>query len=331
MSCFSPNLMEARKDLQTGQVVYLFLGRADMTNPKEYGTPADLSKKGSYKFLVPCGHCLGCHIDYSRNWANRMILELQDNPKAIFVTLTYDDDHLPISDSMLPTLSVRDVQLFFKRLRKKFSGIKIRYYLAGEYGPTTHRPHYHAIIYGLELSDFSDLVYVGCNKLRQPYYSSELFAGIWGNGFVQMSNVSYRTCAYVARYVLKKHYKADVDFMSLGIHSEFNLSSRKPGIGMLHAESMVISGECKFALDGRDGVHDIYLSKAFYRHCSDKAKKNFDYKMLDFLSTLQYNRCMEANDRLVSKLLYTERRFYEYLSSEEAKLSGKIKLLPERL
>lgn len=182
-----------------------------------------LSSVGRYRFLVPCRKCLGCQIDYSRDWANRMIIELQDNPKAIFLTLTYNNDHLPMTDEGYSTLCKRDVQLFFKRLRRHFDGVRIRYYLAGEYGTRTFRPHYHAIVYGIGLSDFSDLEYRGCNERKDPFYSSRVMSDIWSNGFILMSDVTWKTCAYVARYVLKKQGKSSDFHVSRGSVPEFNL------------------------------------------------------------------------------------------------------------
>lgn len=156
-------------------------------------------------------------MDYARQWRDRMLFELHDSPSAVFVTLTYNPESLPTNtffdfdlqtEIVEPTLSVRDVQLFFKRLRKKFTGRRIRYYLCGEYGPKTFRPHYHAIIYGLSMVDFPDAVIQGYNELGQAHFSSLSFDNIWSKGFCRFSPVSSQTCAYVSRYVTKKHYKS---------------------------------------------------------------------------------------------------------------------------
>ena len=114
---------------------------------------------------IPCGKCIGCRLDYSRDWANRMMLEASYHEQNYFITLTYDDLHVPKSYYPCPetgealpslTLSKRDVQLFLKRLRK-LTGQQFRYYLCGEYGSTTHRPHYHLIVFGLVLDDLQPL------------------------------------------------------------------------------------------------------------------------------------------------------------------------------
>ena len=324
MSCFNPNRIHVSVDSGTGKLIHEFCGPAKYDNPLAYGTIDNLASDGSYDMIVPCGQCLGCHIDYSREWANRMCIELDDNPKAIFVTLTYNDAHLPRTSSGTKTLRKRDLQLFWKRLRKAFPTVKIRYYVAGEYGPKTFRPHYHSIIYGLSLADFPDLRCVGWNELKQPYYSSPKFEAIWGNGFVQMSEVSYLTCAYVARYVLKKHYGADLDDLEPDQECEFNLSSRRPGIGLLHASDYVLSGNNMFALNCRDGVHDISLPKAFIRHCKHN---NLD---IDKINEICYCRSKDAYERLCTNLRFSEKSYLEFLATKEANLASKIRLLPER-
>lgn len=105
---------------------------------------------------------------------------------------------------MFATLDKRDCQLFMKRLRKYFGDIKIRFYLAGEYGDKTLRPHYHAILYGISVDDFPDHQPFGTNDLGQPYYVSKKLENIWSLGHVLLADVSWQTCAYVGRYVTKK-------------------------------------------------------------------------------------------------------------------------------
>lgn len=193
---------------------------------------------------LPCGQCIGCRIDYSRQWAARCMLELEYHKSAYFVTLTYDDLHVPVSyyadmstGEAMPamTLRKRDFQLWMKRLRKVFSDQKIRFFGCGEYGGKTLRPHYHAILFGLELDD---LVKYKSSFNGDLYYNSESFNKSWldkdGNvkGFCVIGNVTWESCAYVARYVTKKltgFYANTYD--TFNIEPPFLLMSRKPGIG----------------------------------------------------------------------------------------------------
>lgn len=105
--------------------------------------PVFLAREG---LNVPCGKCMACRIARSREWTTRLIHELSYWDKASFVTLTYDNEHLPSDNS----LSVRHWQLFMKRLRKQVEPLKIKYFASGEYGDKFGRPHYHAIIFGLD-------------------------------------------------------------------------------------------------------------------------------------------------------------------------------------
>lgn len=327
MSCFHPRVMGCRVDPFTGEVQYKFLGSAEsMYDPRLSGDISSLSSDGSYHFIVPCRKCLGCQIDYSREWRDRMIFELHDNPKAIFLTLTYNDEHLSFSDKGCPTLVVADVQKFMKRLRKHFTGTRIRFYLAGEYGSRNFRPHYHAILYGIDLADFPDLYPRGYNELKQAYYSSPTMERIWKNGFIIMSEVTSRTCAYVARYVMKKQGKNSDVHVSRGTLPEFNLSSRNPGLGLLHSRDYVLSGNNMFSFDGRDGSISISLPKSMLRN----VRRNASQDDLDIIDRIVYDRSMDAVARLRSNLDVLDLEFGDFLKGKEKSLTSKIKLLPER-
>lgn len=317
MACTNPNLIKFVVDPETGSVHSVFLGPARLTDPHDYGKPYVDS---TWYQTVPCGKCPSCRCDYSREWSNRMILELADHDKAIFLTLTYNNENLPISDQGFPTLSKRDIQLFLKRLRKKFSDNKIRFYLAGEYGSKTHRPHYHAIIYGIGIDSFSDTYFRGTNEIGQAFYSSKTLESIWGNGFVLYSEVTWRTCNYVARYVLKKQQQVED---SDGVCClPFNLSSRKPGIGMNHASSLLDSGHTVFSVDGKDGIHDIPIPRSII-----KRLKEAD---IDKYNELCYNRLLISRDKLILELDASGLPYNEFLRRRDDDLKRKLRILPER-
>lgn len=196
---------------------------------------------------IPCGHCAGCRADQAKEWADRLMMESQFHDSMYFVTLTYDEEHLPrvaYADkfgeyhdrlqSDRGTLNKRDVQLFIKRLRKSRPDDKIRYYLAGEYGPQTDRPHYHAIIFGLHLGDWR-LIESGHSETGNTYYTCGELERIWRNGFVSIEPANEFTCKYVAQYVTKKiGEKPRVRRLERGQEPEFSLQSRRPGIGRLY-------------------------------------------------------------------------------------------------
>jgi hypothetical protein len=110
------------------------------------------NKKGVDGTLeLPCGQCIGCRLERSRQWAMRCLHESSLYDRNAFVTLTYDDEHLPPGGS----LNYPDFQRFMKRLRKN-SKSPIRFYMGGEYGESTLRPHFHVCLFGY---DFPDKVY----------------------------------------------------------------------------------------------------------------------------------------------------------------------------
>lgn len=195
---------------------------------------------------IPCGHCLGCRLDYSRRWADRMMLELDHyDGKAIFLTLTYNEEsikkHILYDDEGVPicyTLDKTDWQAFIKKLRsrKEFEERRIRFYAAGEYGPLHQRPHIHCIIFGVSLDDFKPLRLFKLNELKDPVYTSKYLEELWSYGFITLSNVSWRTCAYVSRYVMKKAIPTDNGFDESGRVPEFSLMSRRPGLGALYMQ-----------------------------------------------------------------------------------------------
>lgn len=158
---------------------------------------------------LPCGQCIGCRLEYSRQWAIRCVHEAQMHERSAFITLTFNDESLPPDRS----ISVRELQLFFKRFRKAISPIRIRYFACGEYGEERQRPHYHACIFGF---DFPDKIPCGVNKQGDTLYSSSLLSEVWPYGFNWIGNVTFESCAYVARYMLKKHKGKDSpDFYEL--------------------------------------------------------------------------------------------------------------------
>lgn len=323
MSCINPNYLEAFTDDCTGLITYKFMGNARHSNPLSFGRFSDLADGKKFCVTIPCRHCLGCAIDYSREWANRLCLELLDSKKAVFVTMTYNNESVPKTDKGVLTLCVRDTQLFFKRLRKYFENVTIRYYLAGEYGGKTHRPHYHAIIFGISPLDFPDLKLFTMNELGNGIYTSKIFEDIWNNGFCSLAEVNFKTCAYVSRYVLKKHYGFNKHELN-GALPEFNNSSRRPGIG-LKSYRDVLSKDCDLiTLNTGDDVHTFSIPKAILK------KGLQDENFVDFCRQYCYNKLDKSNDRLISDLLWTEKSYDQYLRDNFKELYSRIKLLKER-
>lgn len=144
-----------------------------------------------------------------------MYLELLQHRSAGFVTLTYDDSHLPTGGSLVK----RDLQLFLKRLRTSIYPVQVRYFGVGEYGEQTFRPHYHLVLYGLG---------------RENH---QVINQAWGLGLIHIGDVTMNSIQYVAGYVTKKMTSKD-DPRLEGRTPEFSLMSRNPGIGKKAADQL---------------------------------------------------------------------------------------------
>lgn len=193
---------------------------------------------------LPCRHCVGCRLDKSREWANRIVMEQQYHAESWFLTLTYDDEHLPPAYPVDPatgeilsihaTLVKKDLQDFMKRLRKN-SQQKVRYFAAGEYGSQTYRPHYHVLLFGLHLTDLKPMKKSFCGN---QYYTSDFIAKCWPKGLHILGQVTWQSAAYVARYTMKKatHGYIKDYYEKAGIQPEFQTMSLRPAIGMRYFE-----------------------------------------------------------------------------------------------
>jgi len=146
---------------------------------------------------VPCGRCIICRRNRAAEWAVRLQHEAEYHQKACFITLTYDDDHLPYTSTGEPTLSKRDFQLFLKRFRKFINGDRIKYFACGEYGSVTQRPHYHALIFGWQ-PDWSEL-----RVVKRGVCLSDRLAQLWQKGGVQVGSLTPQSIHYVTGYLLK--------------------------------------------------------------------------------------------------------------------------------
>lgn len=171
---------------------------------------------------MPCGQCIGCRLDRARDWSVRCLHEAKMHEQNSFITLTYSDENIPAGN----TLVYRDFQLFMKRLRKTVG--PVRFFMCGEYGEQTERPHYHAILFGYQ---FPDLQYWGKSPAGYPVYRSAILETLWTHGNSLVGSVSRESAGYVARYCLKKVTGKDADEHYKGREPEFARMSLKPGIG----------------------------------------------------------------------------------------------------
>ena len=203
------------------------------------------------KTLIPCGKCIGCRLAYSKNWATRAMLEAQNYEQNYFLTITYDDEHKPYENTTFShetgeifcddgtwngTLKPEDMTLFMKRIRthwkRKYEAENIRFMYCGEYGGKTERPHYHAIMFNFPIKP-EMLKFWKYNGLHEPLYICPELEKLWGKGYIVVGEVSWSSCAYVARYVTKKiGLPANQEYYAAkGQEPEYMRVSRMPGIG----------------------------------------------------------------------------------------------------
>lgn len=178
------------------------------------------SEKNPIGIEVPCGKCLACKQNRAKEWAMRLFHEWTYWETSSFITLTYDEEHLPAGD--FPSIDKTHLQLFFKRLRKNIDQknkllpedkkIKIKYFACGEYGDTYGRPHYHAILFGFD--------------------EYQTIHDTWGKGIVHVGTVTAESIRYVANYVEKKYYDKTADhyYTSTGRTIPFQLQSQGHGL-----------------------------------------------------------------------------------------------------
>lgn len=153
------------------------------------------------RVTLKCKKCIGCRLEYSRQWAIRCTHEAQLYQDNCFITLTYDNDNLPSDNSV----HLDHFQKFMKRLRKKNEPTKIRFFHCAEYGDLNRRPHYHALLFNY---DFPDKTHYKTTGQGHRLYTSEILDQTWNKGRCDIGSVSFDSAAYVARYVMKKFNNA---------------------------------------------------------------------------------------------------------------------------
>lgn len=240
-------------------------------------------KEGLPELKLPCGKCPECCKDYYTQWATRGSRELAQWDSNLFITLTYDEEHLPDDRS----LNKKHVQDFIKRVKKHFGSSKnnpIRQTYCGEYGSLTSRPHYHAILYNCY---FPDAKFHRKTDQGHSVFTSEILSNLWGKGFAEFGYATPATIAYLYKYILKKKSRRErrnplvleLDGITYDVAHEFIESSRNPGIGAFMRDS--------------DSLKKGYLSvngvrKKLPKYYMEYLRKN-DPALFDHLSNLRFD------------------------------------------
>lgn len=181
-----------------------------------------------------CGQCLPCRINRRRLWTWRMFYESQQHEDNCFVTLTYSDEHLPADGSLV----IGDYQAWLKRLRFQLQPRRFRYFIVGEYGDQTSRPHYHACLFGVGVFD------------------AGLIDSSWGKGLTATFEFNEFTAQYTAGYVVKK-MTAKTDPRLQGRLPEFARMSLRPGIGAGAMQVLAAQLETDHGVELLESTRDV--------------------------------------------------------------------------
>lgn len=205
------------------------------------------------KISIGCGKCIGCKLDHSREWISRLLMEYEYNKECYFLTLTYNDENVPVS------LQKSHCQKFIKRLRNTFDFLNVKYFICGEYGEKTYRPHYHAIIFGVDFLNpniFKPKKYDNNNH----FYSDKL-NDLWSFGYVIYAKANSSNIGYTTRYTYKK-VGTDKKLKDFGLQDTFLLCSHKLGLDyFLKNKDEIINRGCLYFNGQQYSIPRYFLKK----------------------------------------------------------------------
>lgn len=214
-----------------------------------------------------CGQCLPCLYNKRRVWTHRIMLEAMQYEHNAFVTLTYSDENLPERHSVVPD----HTRLFLNRLRGRVAPERFRFFLVGEYGDKSERPHYHAAIFNFKSCEYGQSRY---SRVKTRCCDRcELVRETWGLGNVFLGTLEDDSAGYMAGYVTKRMTRGD-DVRLKGRHPEFTRQSNRPGLGkdamwevasvLMRYELAVAGADVPVAL--RHGKKELPLGRYLRRH-----------------------------------------------------------------
>lgn len=166
---------------------------------------------------VKCGKCQTCRKNKYQEWAIKLINEAKYHKKSCFITLTFDNKILldkrqkaykyGANPNFIYNInnSKKYFQDFMKRLRKHYEGTRITFYHVGEYGEKTHRPHHHALLFGIDFKE--DRIQMPKSKSGHTQYFSKTLSEIWACGLVSVEDINPNNIIYISQYSLKKFKK----------------------------------------------------------------------------------------------------------------------------
>lgn len=258
--------------------------------------PIVFNKRDGYadmKTTIPCGHCIGCKLERSRQWAIRCMCEASQYDLNTFITLTYDKKNVPNCQGK-NTLYKRDIQLFMKRLRKKY-GSNVRYLQCGEYGKKWN-PHHHMLLFNHDFIDKKE--FFKSNGIQ--IYRSEELERLWKYGFSTVGDLTFESAAYVARYATKKITGDRAEDHYRGREPEYITMSRRPGI----AKTWFDKYKSDVYNEDKMVVRDKFISRP--PRYFDKLFENFDKIEMEHIKYKREKKA-ELNKKTSDQLIISEK------------------------
>lgn len=245
---------------------------------------------------IPCGQCIGCRLQYSRQWAIRCVHEASLYQDNSFVTLTY------APGAIGPSLVKEHFVNFMKYLRRDF-GAGIRFFHCGEYGTQNLRPHHHVILFNFDFPD-KQFFRISCGH---RLYTSSILSTLWPHGFSLIGDVSFESSAYVARYIVKKvtgkaqkgHYGP--------LEPPYLTMSRRPGIGRPWFDQF---GDEVYVDDQVPILHHKYRPPKYY-------DSNFEKQHPDLFDDVKLKRSLIFFDTLDSAYLLRDKGITKQLRFDQ--------------
>lgn len=278
---------------------------------------------------VPCGKCPNCVARRISHWSFRLMQEEKKSKSAYFITLTYDTKHVPISKNGFMELRKKDMQDYLKRLRKsqwnKGNCKHIKYYLCGEYGTQFKRPHYHAIMFNLDLRSLIGEKYYTQVKLgniqldgKQTFINPE-----WKFGHITIGQVSEASVGYTLMYMHKPwrpmHRNDDRQ-------PQFSLMSKGLGLNYLsdkmvqwHKNDIENRLYCNIEDGKKISMPRYYKEKLFKKMYGTDELAELHRKRV---GAIQLHQMIEKRIKWLERNITTEQQFYEYCTLLDQRKHG---------
>jgi len=264
-----------------------------------------INPKEGNRMAVPCGKCYPCLSNLRNQWTFGLQQEEKNSVSSFFITLTYDDEH---TDG---NVWKRDIQLFFKRYRKKIHPTKLKYFITSEYGSKTFRPHYHLLLF-FRIAVSTDKVYMD-------------ILNTWQLGQIHIASVTDASIHYCTKYHISKFNVVD------GLNKTFTLMSRNPAIGSDYVFNQ--KNYHKHNVNRAYVTHPNGLKGTLPRYYKDKLYTDLEKKIIgakgklstkDFLDEKKY---FELNPKhSFSDFCRYRQEYMEQISQKAIKLNQKDKL-----